>query len=195
MLPVLLFVLVATVSPGGATALATASGARFGVRRSLPLVLGVAAGLATLAAAATLGLAGVLFRVPHVELAVRVLGSAYLLRLAWQTARSGPPRDATLERPRRFSAGVLLLWLNPKGWAMTLSAAAAFAPAADGPVRLALLLGGTFLVGATISQLAWCTLGGVLARVLTARWHWRLLNGALALLLVASVVPLWTNAR
>ena len=191
MLPVLLFVLVATVSPGGATALATASGARFGVRRSLPLMLGIAAGLATLAVAASLGLAGVLFRVPHVELVVRLLGTAYLLWLAWQTARSGPPGQATLAQPRRFGAGVLLLWLNPKGWAMTLSAAGAFAPTVAGPVRLAVLLGATFLVGATVSQLVWCTLGGVLGRVLTRPWHWRLLNGALALLLVASVVPLW----
>ena len=194
MLAVLLFVLVATVSPGGATALATASGARFGVRRSLPLVLGVAAGLASLAVAASLGLAGVLFRVPHVELVVRVLGTAYLLRLAWQTARGGAPGEVALARPRRFRAGVLLLWLNPKGWAMTLSAAGAFAAAADGPVRLATLLGVTFLVGATLSQLLWCALGGVLGRVLTRPWQWRALNVALAVLLVASVVPLWLEA-
>jgi len=192
-LAVLLFVLVATVSPGGATALATASGARFGVRRSLPLVLGVAVGLASLAVAASLGLAGLLFRVPHVELVVRVLGTAYLLRLAWQTARGGAPGEAELARPRRFRAGVLLLWLNPKGWAMTLSAAGAFAGAADGPVRLAALLGATFLAGATVSQLLWCTLGGALGRVLTRPWQWRTLNVALAVLLVASVVPLWVE--
>lgn len=191
MLPVLVFVLVATVTPGGATALATASGARFGVRRSLPLMLGIAAGLATLAVVASLGLAGVLFRVPYVELVVRVLGTAYLVWLAWQTARGGPPGEATLAQPRRFGAGVLLLWLNPKGWAMTLSAAGSFATAVDGPVRLAVLLGATFLVGALISQLAWCVLGGLLGRTFTRPWHWRTLNGALAVLLVASIVPLW----
>jgi threonine/homoserine/homoserine lactone efflux protein len=191
MLSVLLFVLVATVSPGGATALATASGARFGVRRSLPLMLGIAAGLASLAVAAALGLAGVLFEVPHVELVVRVLGTAYLLWLAVQTARSGAPGDASLTRPRTFGAGVLLLWLNPKGWAVTLGAAGAFAPTVDGAGRLALLLGGAFLVGATVSQLLWCTLGGVLGRALSRPWHWRALNVGLAVLLVASVVPLW----
>ena len=190
----LLFVLVATVSPGGATALATASGARFGVRRSLPLMLGIAAGLASLAVAAALGLAGVLFEVPHAELVVRVLGTAYLLWLASQTARSGAPGDASLSRPRTFGAGVLLLWLNPKGWAVTLSAAGAFASTVDGAARLALLLGATFLVGATVSQLLWCALGGVLGRVLTRPWHWRALNVTLAVLLAASVVPLWLDA-
>lgn len=191
MLAVLLFVLVTTVSPGGATTLATASGAQFGVRRSLPLLLGVAAGLTTLAVAASLGLAGLLFGVPHLELVVRVLGTVYLLWLAWGIARGGPPGRASLAEPRRFGAGVLLLWLNPKAWAITLSAAAAFAGTVDGPVRLAALLGGAFLVCSTLSQLAWAGLGGALGRLLTKPWHWQALNLILAALLVASVVPIW----
>ncbi len=191
LLPVLLFVLVATVSPGGATTLATASGAQFGVRRSLPLLLGIAAGLTTLAVAASLGLAGVLFEVPHAELAVRVLGSLYLLWLAWAVARSGAPGRTALAEPRRFAAGVLLLWLNPKAWAVTLSAAGTFAAQVDGPVRLAVLLGGAFLVGATLSQLLWAGLGGAVGRLLTQPWQWRALNVTLAVLVVASVVPIW----
>jgi threonine/homoserine/homoserine lactone efflux protein len=191
LVPVLLFVLVATVSPGGATTLATASGVQFGLRRSLPLLLGIAAGLTTLAVAASLGLAGVLFEVPHLELVVKVLGSAYLLWLAWTIGRNGAPGQATLAQPRRFGTGVLLLWLNPKAWAITLSAAGAFAAQVDGPVRLAALLGGAFLVCATLSQLLWCSLGGAVARLLTKAWHWRALNVTLAVLVVASVVPLW----
>jgi threonine/homoserine/homoserine lactone efflux protein len=191
LLPVLLFVLVATVSPGGATTLATASGVQFGVRRSLPLLLGIAAGLTTLAVAASLGLAGVLLEVPHLELAVRVLGSVYLLWLAWTIGRGGAPGETTLAAPRRFRTGVLLLWLNPKAWAITLSAAGAFATSVDGPARLAALLGGAFLVCSGVSQLLWCALGGAVARLLTEPWHWRALNVALAALVVASVVPIW----
>jgi len=190
-LPALLLVLVATLSPGGATTLATASGVQFGLRRSLPLLLGIAAGLTTLAVAASLGLAGVLLQVPHLELAVRVLGSAYLLRLAWTIGRNGAPGQTTLAQPRRFGTGVLLLWLNPKAWAITLSAAGAFATSVDGPARLALLLGGAFAVGATLSQLLWCGIGGALARLLSKPWHWRALNITLAVLVVASIVPIW----
>jgi len=191
LIPVLLFVLAATVSPGGATTLATASGVQFGLRRSLPLMLGIAAGLTTLAVAASLGLAGILFEVPHLELVVRVLGSAYLLWLAWTIGRNGAPGQTTLAHPRRFGTGVLLLWLNPKAWAITLSAAGAFSTRVDGPVALAALLGGAFAVCATLSQLVWCWLGGVVARLLTKPWHWRALNVTLAVLVVASVVPIW----
>lgn len=194
LLAVLLFVLAATVSPGGATTLATASGAQFGLRRSLPLLLGIATGLTTLAVAGALGLAGLLFRVPHVELVVRVLGTVYLLWLAWGIARGGAPGETSLVSPRRFRAGVLLLWLNPKAWAVTLSAAAAFAGSVDGPVPLAALLGAAFAACGTFSQLLWCGLGGVVARLLTRAWQWRALNVTLAVLVVASVVPMWLHA-
>ena len=62
--PLFLFVAVATVTPGGATMLATASGVRFGFARSIPLMLGIAMGLALLAAVAALGL-GRLLLVQH----------------------------------------------------------------------------------------------------------------------------------
>lgn len=190
---VLLFVLAATVSPGGATTLATASGVQFGLRRSVPLMLGIAAGLTTLAVAASLGLAAVLFQVPHLELVVRVLGSLYLLWLAWTIGRNGAPGRTTLARPRRFGGGVLLLWLNPKAWAVTLSAAGTFATSVEGPVRLAVLLGGAFAVCATLSQLLWCGFGGAVARLLSKPWHWRALNVGLAVLVVASIVPIWLH--
>ena len=47
-LPLVLFVVVSTITPGGATTLATASGAQFGFRRSVPLIAGIAAGLASI---------------------------------------------------------------------------------------------------------------------------------------------------
>lgn len=55
-LPLILFVVISTITPGGATTLATVSGAQFGFRRSMPLMAGIAFGLASLAAAATAGL-------------------------------------------------------------------------------------------------------------------------------------------
>lgn len=59
-LPLLLFAAVATVTPGGATMLATASGACFGFARSISLMLGIAIGLALLAAVAVVGLGSLL---------------------------------------------------------------------------------------------------------------------------------------
>ncbi|MBB5403414.1 LysE family translocator [Paraburkholderia youngii] len=191
-LPLLLFVAVATATPGGATTLATASGARFGFVRSIPLMLGIALGLALLAALAALGLGGLLLALPSLQTAVKALGSAYLLWRAWRIARSGPPNAGNgPARPITLVNGFLLLWLNPKGWAMTVGAAASFALLANNPNRLAMLLGGAFGVAACASLALWCALGVLLARLFRTPRHWRLLNLVMGVLLAASVIPTW----
>jgi threonine/homoserine/homoserine lactone efflux protein len=193
--PLVLFALISTLSPGGATTLATASGAQFGFRRSVPLLAGIAVGLACLAAAAAAGLASLLLAAPSLQLAMKLIGSAYLLWLAWKIGRSGPPAPKShLTAPTRFWGGAGLLLLNPKGWAMALGAAASFALLASGPLQLALLLGATFGLAASVSLSLWCVAGLVLARWLTRTWHWRLVNGILGLLLAASIVPMWLEA-
>lgn len=194
-LPLVLFALISTLSPGGATTLATASGAQFGFRRSIPLLAGIAVGLACLAAAAAAGLASLLLAAPSLQLAMKLIGSAYLLWLAWKIGRSGPPAPkSALAGPTRFWGGAGLLLLNPKGWAMALGAAASFALLASGPLQLALLLGATFGLAASASLSLWCVAGLVLARWLTRTWHWRLVNGILGLLLAVSIVPMWLEA-
>ena len=191
-LPLVLFVVVSTITPGGATTLATASGAQFGFRRSVPLMAGIAAGLASLAAASAAGLAGLLLAAPSLQTAMRVAGSAYLLWLAWKIAKSGRPNmNANMGVPTSFLGGAGLLWLNPKGWAMALGAAASFAALASGPLQLALLLGSAFGLAAAVSLSLWCMAGLLLARLLRTERQWRVLNAVLGVLLAASIVPMW----
>lgn len=191
-LPLVIFAAVATLSPGGATTLATASGAHFGFGRSVPLMTGIAAGLASMAAAAALGLAGMLMALPSLQLALKSIGTLYLLWLAWHIGRSGSPEmRKDLARPQSFIGGMWLLWYNPKGWAMTSGAAVSFAALAGSPVELAVLLGTIFGFAAIVSLSLWCVAGQMLARRLTADWQWRVLNIFLAFLLVASIIPMW----
>ncbi len=190
--PLFLFVLVSTISPGGATTLATASGANFGFRRSVPLIAGIAAGLASMAASAAAGLAGILIAIPSLQLAMKAIGSLYLLWLAWQIAGRGAPHLMTgITKPSSFVAGIWMLWHNPKGWAMTVGAAASFAALANGPARLGLLLGITFGLAAALSLSLWCVAGLLLARALRTEAQWRTLNVVLGALLAASIVPIW----
>jgi threonine/homoserine/homoserine lactone efflux protein len=189
----IVFVIVATITPGGATTLATASGTQFGFRRSVPLLGGIALGLASLAAIAAAGLAGLLRAVPALQLIMKVLGSVYLIWLAWKIASSGAPKQSanTLKTPTGFIGGALLLWLNPKGWTMALGAAASFAALTPDPVRLAAILGSAFGLAAIVSLVLWCTAGVLLGRTLRTDRHWRIANAALGVLLALSIVPIW----
>jgi threonine/homoserine/homoserine lactone efflux protein len=191
-LPLFLFVTVSTITPGGATTLAAASGAHFGYRRSLPYMAGIAVALASMAASAAVGLGGILRALPTLQVGMKALGSLYLAWLALRIGRSGPPHlDAQLRKPTGFASGVWTLWHNPKGWAMTLGASASFAALAPDPFRLSALLGVSFGIAAVVSLSIWCLAGLLLARLLRTDLQWRLLNGTLALLLVMSIIPMW----
>ena len=190
----LLFVVASTITPGGATTLATASGANFGYRRSLPYIFGIALGLASMAAASAVGLGSLLLTFPALQLAMKAVGTLYLLWLAWRIARSGPPHlQPASSRPASLPGGVWMLWHNPKGWAMTLGAAASFATLAHGPVQLGAVLGLAFGVAAVASLSLWCLAGLLMARLLRTAGHWRVFNGALAATLVGSIALIWTE--
>ncbi|AYG59189.1 LysE family translocator [Rhizobium jaguaris] len=192
LLPLILFAFVSTITPGAATTLATASGAHFGFCRSIPVITGCAIGLGSVACAAAAGLGSLLMALPALQIAMKVLGSLYLTWLAIRIGRSGPPRlDGEMAKPTSFAAGVWMLWYNPKGWAMTIGAAASFAALATGPATLAILLGLTFCLVAAFSLAIWCALGQLLGRLLKTAWQWRALNFFLACLLIISIVPMW----
>lgn len=188
-----LFTIIATLSPGGATTLATASGVRFGYQRSVPLMLGIAAGLAILSTAGATGLAALMAALPALQLAIKVAGTVYLVWLAWQIWGAGRPQSAQQDnqRPIGFVSGVALLLLNPKGWAMTMAAAASFAALASDPFVLAAIMAATFAIAALTSLSLWCLGGALLSQLLTKEAQWRLVNRTLAVLLVASIAPLW----
>ncbi|MDF1733287.1 MAG: LysE family transporter [Minwuia sp.] len=188
-----LFAVVTTITPGGATTLSTASGMNFGVRRSLPLISGMVSGLATLVFCAGFGLASLIAAAPALELALRLAGSAYLLWLAWRTASNGAPGSAggVENRPYSYLAGLMLVSVNPKAWAMAFGASAAFAGGVTDPVLAALVMALVFIVCGASALTLWCGAGAMLARLLKTEGQWRLLNGVLGLLLVVSIIPMW----
>ncbi|OSQ39046.1 amino acid transporter [Thalassospira mesophila] len=190
--PLALFTLVAAISPGGATTLATASGLQYGLARSFPMIFGIAFGMASLAAAAAGGLASLVLASPALHLGLKIVGTAYLLWLAFAIARKGrPPQNTQLANPVSFWGGMGLLWLNPKGWAMTMGAAASFSTLIPNPVNLASWLGAAFGLSAIVSLTLWCSTGVVMARLLKSETQWKVLNIFLGSLLAASVIPIW----
>jgi len=195
LLAVVIFALTATVSPGGATTLATASGIQFGIRRSVPLLTGVACGLGVLVAVAAAGLGGLMQTYAGVQVALEAGGAAYLLWLAWKIGTS-PAHDTAggnTIAPISFTGAVLLLWANPKAWSMSLAAAASYSAVANSAALLAITLGLVFAIAAACSMSIWCIAGQAFTKVLRSAWHWRLVNCILATVLACTTVPMWTN--
>lgn len=187
------FAFISTASPGGATSLATASGAQFGFVRSLPLIGGIAIALAFLVAVSGTGLSVVILAVPSLELGMKMVGSAYLLWLAFVILKAGPPSKASLEggKPIGFFGGALLLLINPKAWAMAVGVAGSFSGISGNSFVLAGIFAGVFAVAATLSLTLWTVTGSIIARIIGKDWQWHLFNIVMATLLVISIGSFW----
>lgn len=187
-------------TPGPNNAMLTSSGSLWGFRRTLPHMLGVSIGFPLMLVGVALGLGSLLQHHPPVLTALRWLGAAYLLYLAWKiaTAEPEPKRasaDGEIDPPRRsgrplsFLQAALFQWVNPKAWLVTLSALATVASVGGHPsTARALALAAVFLAVTLPITAFWTMVGVGVSRVFTTPRALRGFNVAMALLLVASLV-------
>ncbi|MGB0497406.1 MAG: LysE family translocator [Rubricella sp.] len=183
------FAFVTSVTPGPNNLMLMASGANFGPMRTVPHLLGVALGFVGLAIPVGLGLGRAFEAFPALRTALAVMSIIYMAWLAWKIATSAPPedRDGT-GKPLTFLQAAAFQWVNPKAWAMALTAMTVYAP--GGSVGAVLLVGLVFGAINLPSVWLWVILGQQMRRILTNAIRLRLFNWTMAMLLVASLWPL-----
>lgn len=184
------FALVAAITPGPSNVLLTATGLQVGLLRGLPALFGVSAGMGSMMFLAAYGFGALVLQHPQVMQAVRWLGAAFLLWLAWKIA-SAPVSNSSIEppRPTGFFGAALLQWVNPKAWLVAAGAVATYLP---GEAESALLRAGVFALvfvsAALPSSLVWLVFGAAAQRLLRDPRRQRGFNIAMGLVLAASVV-------
>ena len=177
-------------SPGPNNALLLASGLRFGFKRTVPHVMGAAAGVGAMVIAVAAGVGTLLDAVPVAHFTLKALGSAYLLYLATRLTSSSNVEEKTTAKPLNSWEAAVFQFVNPKAWIFAI-AVIAFAPPAL-PALVGGLLISSILVVVMIGTFAsWALGGAALSRLLTNQRAVRVVNVTLAALLVASVGLLW----
>jgi threonine/homoserine/homoserine lactone efflux protein len=185
------FAFVGTVSPGPNNTLLWASGMRFGFRQTLPHVVGTAVGMGALVVGVAAGIGAILDAVPTAETALKVVGSAYLLYVAYHVLRSGRVGASDVSHPLTLWQGLAFQWVNPKAWVFSIAAVGAFLPPTlPRPTGVALLCA-ILMVVVIGSSSAWAAGGAGLGQVVEDDRTRRVINVALAVLLVASVALIW----
>lgn len=183
------FAFVTSVTPGPNNLMLLASGANFGFRRSVPHMLGIGIGFTVMIATVGLGLMGAMERFPRVEQALKVACLIYLCWLAYKIGTAGAPDQAGREpRPLTFLQAAAFQWVNPKAWAMAVTAISLYAP--DRTIASIALVSLIFGAINLPSVSVWTALGQALGRLLTVARHRRVFNMVMAGLLILSVVPL-----
>ena len=189
--PILTLLLAAAAimgSPGPSTISVTAVGATYGFRRSLCYATGLIVGTTAVLLAVALGVIAILASIPHGASVLVAVSAVYILYLAWKIATAPPLSASSGGVAPSFCGGLLLAIANPKAW---LAIAAVFAGSTiveanrllDAAIKVALL---TAMI--VVIHFGWLVAGGMLARVLRQPAHARMMNVALALVLILATV-------
>ena len=186
------FAFVTSVTPGPNNMMLLASGANFGFARSVPHMLGISLGHMAMTLIVGLGLVGVMLAVPAATVALKVVSVIYMLWLAWKLAHAAAPGEAGGRKnggaqPMTFLQAAAFQWVNPKAWAMSLGAVAAYAP--EQSLGSVALVAAVFAATNLPSVSLWALAGGALRRWLTSPARLAAFNWTMAVLLVASLIP------
>ena len=182
-------------SPGPANIVFAASGARVGVKRSIPLVAGVDSIFIIKSIVIGYGLGEAVRSHPNVMNIMQLIGAMYLIYLAVNFIFANSANSKGASKNLGFIDGLLIQTLNSKGWLMVFLMFTLFteqSQAAFGDHGIAVLIIWLALLNISI-HLVWVSIGELLSKVSTSPLYEKGLNVFYAACLIA--VSLWLIAE
>jgi len=181
------FAFVGSVTPGPNNLMLMASGANFGIGRSLPHMFGVVFGFVLMVILLGTGLMQVFEVFPQSYTLLRGFSIVYMSYLAWKIATAKPQSRQVAGSPINYWQAALYQWVNPKAWAMALTAISVYAPsqslAAIGLIAL------VFGLISLPSVFLWVIIGSKLQRFLSNAARLKAFNYSMAVMLIATLYP------
>ena len=189
------FAVVMFFTPGPNNIMLLSSGLTYGFRRTLPHIAGITIGVAFMVGAVGLGLGTVFIAYPVLQTILKYAVVAYLVYLAAVIAMAEPVRPDQDNRrgPMTFWGAALFQWINAKGWVMVIGTITAYAAIATYPWNITIQVALSLLLG-VLSCSAWAAFGSSLRPILSSRRAVRAFNIVMALLLLASLYPVFMDA-
>lgn len=185
------FSFVSSVTPGPNNVLLWASGAEFGLLRTLRHVIGTALGIGLMALATAAGLAALVTTVPGLAIAMKVAGSAYLVYLAVRIAGAHGLARGVVAQPLGLIQAAAFQVVNPKGWIFALGAITTFRPVGIEPLAGSVVVAATMMAVVVPTATLWAAAGGSINRLVTSDRRRRAVSFGLAALVALTVVSVW----
>jgi len=194
LLAFVVFAAVMYFTPGPNNVMLLSSGLTYGFRRTLPHIAGIVVGMAFMIAAVGVGLGTIFIAYPVLQTILKYAGAAYLIYLAVVIAMSGPPKPGEASRkPMTFWGAAVFQWINVKGWVMVIGTITAYAAIAAFPWNIVMQTVIVLVVGIP-ATVAWALFGSALRPILTSPLAVRAFNVVMAILLLASLIPVFMEA-
>ena len=167
-LPTIVFILIATFSPGPSNISSAAMGVLHGYRKTLPFLLGMVIGFLALMSACAWASTTVLRLFPTLQSILKYIGAAYIVYLACGMLKASytfatDEQGTSAAKPLGFGKGFVLQALNPKLVVYGLALFSTFfAPLAERPLQIALVV--PLLAAVAFCATSTWTLGGTLIK-------------------------------
>lgn len=185
-----LFAFASSATPGPNNVMVMTSGLNFGVRPSIPLLLGICIGFSLMIVVVGLGFSHLFTVFPRLHLLIKIIGTGYLLYLAYLITKTpSTTTKETSDKPLTFINGALFQWVNAKAWVVATGAIAVYSSSDAELINQTIIIALVFLVVSLPSVGLWLVAGSILSHWLKHENKRKAFNYVMAFLLVLSVFP------
>ena len=175
-------------TPGPNNAVAAYSGFNFGIRKTLPLILGVGLGYTTLIILINFVLISTFKNYPIIQEIIRVLGTIFLIYLAYKISFSKISSDGRTENPVKFLDKFIFQFINPKGVMAGVTLSSNFVEQGENYLNHSIWVIVVCSVTAFLSITSWTFLGKFLRKFATNNNFIKRFNYAMSLLLIVCII-------
>ena len=188
LISLLLFGIVASLSPGPNNIMTSYTAFNFGVKKTIPTMLGVIIGWTILVIFLQAGSVIVFQRLEILQKIIKFLGSIYLLFMAYKISFSSNKLKKVSPKPITFLNTFFFQFVNPKSIVIALAAIAMFINPQENFIKDSIILTTTFFLMAVGSQAAWCLMGKYLRKFATSDKFIKNFNYTMSFLLIVCVI-------
>ena len=174
-------------TPGPNNAVASYSGFNFGIKKTIPLIMGVWLGYTVLVILINFVLISTFIKYPLIQEVIRILGTLFLIYLAYKISFSEPSKEGKKINPVKFIDTFIFQFLNPKGVMAAITLISNFVLEED-YLNSSLTVIVVCSLTALTSITAWAFLGKFLRNFATNNNFIKRFNYAMSLLLIVCII-------
>jgi len=190
-LSIALFWFVTAYTPGPNNIVASYSGFNFGIKKTIPHILGTTLGFTSLVFLLTVGLINVFKLFPIIQVIIRYLGTLFLLYLAYKISFSEISTETKKENPVKFIETFLFQYLNPKGVMVAIVVVSTYVDLGENYINYATQVVLLALIFSGTSITLWTFIGKFLRIFATYEKFIKYFNYVMSVLLLLSIITFY----
>jgi len=191
LVPLIFFSIAAAFTPGPNNIIGSYSGFNFGIKKSIPLILGVTFGYTILIILVACGLNIVFNAYPILKIIIKIIGSIFLIYLAYKISFQNQVEEKSIKNPVKFFDTFIFQFINPKGVFAAITSVSLFVELGDRYLFHSIVVITVSFFCAATSITSWCLLGKFLRRFAENKKFIQRFNYTMSISLIVCVILIY----